>query len=93
MRAIEHRVGVVRGANGGISFFVDPVGRIHRPLSLFEEGVNIEEVRTTALTTFYTRYGDLLGNASAIGALILLISAIAVGRRKGPSLDRPRTLV
>jgi apolipoprotein N-acyltransferase len=94
MRAIEHRVGVVRGANGGISFFVDPVGRIHRPMSLFEEGVRIEEVRTTDLATFYTRYGDLLGNASVIGALILLISAIAVGRRKGtPSLDRLRTLV
>src|SRR5690606_20986289 len=29
MRALEHRVAVVRSANGGASFVVDPSGRVH----------------------------------------------------------------
>lgn len=77
MRAVENRVGVVRSANTGISLFVDPVGRVEERTRLFTEDVRIAEVRTTDVSTFYTRYGDLLGNASALGTfgLLLLLGA------------------
>jgi apolipoprotein N-acyltransferase len=89
MRAIENRVGVARSANTGISLFVDPVGRVYDPSPLFEEDVRVDEVFTSGIVTFYTRFGDLVGGASALVALLLLLSALR-GRR---SLDRPGGLV
>lgn len=80
MRAIENRMGVARSANTGISLFVDPVGRIHGPTPLFREEVRIGEVRTTDVVTFYTRYGDLVGNAAAIVALCLMLASIRAAR-------------
>jgi apolipoprotein N-acyltransferase len=95
MRAIENRMGVARSANTGISLFVDPVGRVHGATRLFVEGVAIEEVVTTDVITFYTRYGDLLGNAAAGATLLLLLWGVAVdrGRKVEPSLDPSPPLV
>lgn len=84
MRAIEGRVGVVRSANTGISFFVDPVGRRHEMTELFSEDARTHRVRTADVTTAYVRLGDVVGNASALvafGLLLLLMWA--------PSLDPP----
>ena len=97
MRAIENRVGVARAANTGISLYVDPLGRVYSPTGLFEEGVRIEEVHTTDELTFYTRYGDLVGNGAAIGALFIVLASMRLaGRGRGvrdlPSLD-PSTRV
>lgn len=85
MRAIENRVGVARAANTGISLFVDPVGRVHDRTALFEPDIRIGTVQTTDITTFYTRFGDLVGNGSAIAALVLLVASFRVGRRLDPS--------
>jgi apolipoprotein N-acyltransferase len=87
MRAIENRTGVARAANTGISLFIDPVGRVYNATQLFEADLRIDTVYTTDLMTFYTRFGDLLGNGSAIATLILLISAWSLNRRI-PPLDR-----
>jgi len=83
MRAIENRVGVARAANTGISMYVDPIGRVYNPTPLFEEATVIDEVYTTDVLTFYTRYGDLVGNGAAFAALLMALSLI-VAR---PSLD------
>lgn len=80
MRAIENRMGVARAANTGISLFVDPVGRIHDATPLFRREIRTATVITTDVTTFYTRYGDLAGNGSAMLA-VLLVGA-AWGRRR-----------
>jgi apolipoprotein N-acyltransferase len=74
MRAIENRVGIVRAANTGPSFFVDPVGRIRDRTGLFEEEVRAAPVFTTDGLTLYARFGDWAGTASAflLVALILL---------------------
>jgi len=82
MRAIENRVGVARSANTGISLFVDPIGRVHSPTRLFVEDVVIEEVLTTDVITFFTRYGDLVGNAAAAATLMLLLWGAANDRRR-----------
>ena len=84
MRAIENRMGVARSANTGISLFVDPIGRVSNPIGLFEADVSAAVVQTTDILTFYTRYGDLLGSGSALGAVLLVLASMRLAR---PSLD------
>ncbi len=81
MRAIENRMGVARAANTGISMFVDPIGRVYDATPLFQPDVRVSRVYTTDVITFYTRYGDLLGNGSAVAALLLVLIAWRLGRR------------
>ncbi len=91
MRAIENRIGVARSANTGFSLFVDPIGRIQDATRLFRADVRVTTVLSSDVTTFYTRHGDLLGRGAAAAALILVLSALWLGRRSitgvGRSLD------
>jgi apolipoprotein N-acyltransferase len=80
MRAIENRVGVARAANTGISMFIDPVGRVHDSTVLFQRDIRTAVVRTTDVVTFFTRYGDLVGNGSAAAALLLVLASARLGR-------------
>jgi apolipoprotein N-acyltransferase len=96
MRAIETRAGAVRAANEGFSFHVDPVGRVHGLADPREGGMlRVATIRTTDVTTFFVRYGDLLGPASALSVLLLalsgwLLSYRGAGGGRSPSLD-PRS--
>jgi apolipoprotein N-acyltransferase len=83
MRAIENRMGVARAANTGISLFIDPVGHVYNEAELFEADLRVDTVRTTDIITFYTRFGDLVGNGSALAALVLLVASFRLGRRGG----------
>jgi apolipoprotein N-acyltransferase len=64
-RAVENRIALVRSANGGMSLFIDPHGRItgqvqdqdQRDLSV--EGALTRAIVLSSQRTFYTRYGDL----------------------------------
>jgi hypothetical protein len=38
-------------------------------------------VRTTDGLTFYTRFGDLVGNGAAAAALILILASMRLARR------------
>lgn len=87
MRAIEGRVGVVRAANTGISFFVDPVGRKHEVTRLFTSDRRSYGVRSTELTTVYVRFGDVVGTVCALVAFGLALLTWA------PSLDPSRSRV
>ena len=87
MRAIENRMGVARAANTGISLFVDPVGRVYDATHLFQPAVEADDVYTTDVLTFYTRYGDLTGNGAAVAALVLVLASFRLGRRDERSLD------
>jgi apolipoprotein N-acyltransferase len=86
MRAIENRVGVARAANTGISLFVDPIGRVYNTTELFEADIRVDTVRTTDVITFYTRFGDLVGNGAAGAALLLMLASWRLARIS-PSLD------
>ena len=81
MRAIENRVGVARAANTGISLFVDPIGRVYNATELFEPDVHVDVVRTSDVTTLYTRLGDIVGNAAALTALCFVLVSAARQRR------------
>jgi apolipoprotein N-acyltransferase len=80
MRAIENRIGVVRVANTGFSFFVDPLGRVSDRTALFEPEVRSANVWSTAQPTMYTRVGDVAGWFSAI-SLVLLLGWVGWARR------------
>ncbi|MDX1493735.1 MAG: apolipoprotein N-acyltransferase [Longimicrobiales bacterium] len=87
MRAVEGRIGVVRSANTGISLFVDPVGRVHGETGLFTRAVAQGRVRTTDGPTLYVRTGDIVGSASAAGALALLLLGLGTRLKRASSLD------
>jgi apolipoprotein N-acyltransferase len=81
MRAIENRVGVVRAANTGISFYVDPLGRIYNATRLFEPDVRQDVVFTSDVLTLFTRMGDLAGVGCAAVALLLTLVSVLRERR------------
>jgi apolipoprotein N-acyltransferase len=72
LRAVEHRVAVVRAANTGVSALIAPTGEIVRSLPLFARGTLIGRVPLRSRETLYTRFGDWLAY------LALLVSAVAL---------------
>ena len=74
MRAIENRVGVVRSANTGFSFFVDPLGKVYGQLESSKSNMRRETVHTTSGLTFYARFGDLIGLVSFVGTILMLLN-------------------
>jgi apolipoprotein N-acyltransferase len=81
LRAVELRSWVVRGANTGISGFVDPTGRVAAELPVFEEGVVSAEVYAAGDAPFYARAGDL-------PVLLLLVAVVAASWLSGASRTR-----
>lgn len=75
MYAIEHRVGVARAANTGVSLFVDPRGRVHQQTELFQSEVLGATLHTTDVMTLYTRTGDVVGPLALVLTLVLLAGA------------------
>lgn len=79
MRAIEHRMGAVRSANGGASYVVDPSGRVSARLEPGPETrFTTEVVRSTSIVTLYTRTGDLAG----LGSVLLLMGFLVTTTRR-----------
>ena len=78
MRAIEQGRYLARAANTGISGFVDPYGRVVRKTALFEQSLEIADLRFIRHRTIYSRIGDLVAWLSlAFTAAVLL----ATGRK------------
>ncbi|MDZ7780302.1 MAG: apolipoprotein N-acyltransferase [Gemmatimonadota bacterium] len=75
MRAIEGRMGAARAANGGFTFFTDPVGRLHAASGPPGTGVAIATVRSTDTVTLFTRFGDVVGPLSVLAALAGVLGA------------------
>jgi apolipoprotein N-acyltransferase len=76
LRAVENRRTVVRATNGGMTCTIEPDGKITAILEPFTEGYLLQDVPVyDATTTLYTRWGDWLGQAALIAALLLLAAA------------------
>jgi apolipoprotein N-acyltransferase len=73
LRAVEHRVAVVRAANTGVSAVIAPTGEIRRSLPLYARGTLVERVPLRTRQTPYTRFGDWLAYLS------LAVSALGLG--------------
>ncbi len=88
-RAVEHRVPVARCANTGLTFFIDPYGRVLDPLPVF-----VDAIATAALPgggggrTPFTRTGDVAGPGIAIVAGALLLAAVVLARRPSAGAAR-----
>ena len=84
-RAIETRRGVVTCVNGGISAFVDPLGRT-RTLEVGGrrkqvEGLLLDRVVTSTVTSPYVRLGDAFAYACIAASAALLAGSVVSGRR------------
>jgi apolipoprotein N-acyltransferase len=58
LRAIETRRAVARCSNGGLTFFVDPFGRIYSPAP-GPESSTTDSIALSKTITFYTRHQNL----------------------------------
>jgi apolipoprotein N-acyltransferase len=79
LRAVEHRVGIARAANTGVSAFIEPSGRVSQALPLFERGVLRGAVPLRTGRTLYTRLGDWLAYGSL--GLSAAVFGLALSRR------------
>jgi len=83
LRAIEHRIPVVRSANSGISSIFDPYGRALVQTENMEQAVIEGAVPITAERSFYTFAGDWFPlSVSAVAAALCLYLLGGLERRR-----------
>ncbi|MDD5773223.1 MAG: apolipoprotein N-acyltransferase [bacterium] len=59
-RAVENQIYYVRAANSGLSFILDPAGRIIDTMPMKKEGFFVGKIHLkNDAKTFYTKYGDM----------------------------------
>ena len=79
LRAVEHRVAIVRAANTGVSAFISPTGQVLRRLDLGSRAVILDRLPLRTTETLYTRFGDWLAWLSAA----ITAGALAVCAARG----------
>jgi apolipoprotein N-acyltransferase len=87
-RAVEHRVGIARAVNTGMSGFIDPTGRLRDVLSVGEQGHRISSVVVDTRTTLYSRWGDWFAITCLAPALLMVVDAIQQRRRDRPAVTQ-----
>jgi len=71
VRAVENRRWVAQCANGGISFIIDPTGRVVDQTTMFTRGGLAGEVRSRSEQSFYSIHGDWFAEISLTLTLFL----------------------
>lgn len=79
-RAVENRTGLVRCANTGISFVVDPDGRIRAATPAFESRLLLESVQLQVRESAFTRRGNRFA--------LMMLWACALGCAGGAARSR-----
>lgn len=82
LRAIENRRSIARAANGGISAFIDPYGRI-----LFETGLFVQtqvsfRIPVTGYMSFYARHGDVFSKFCLLLGVLPVVASVGERMRK-----------
>lgn len=101
IRAIEHRLPVIRTTNSGISAFIDARGVLSPPggTAVGERAALSGEVRPGSGRTFYGRHGDLLHPFLLTPVLLASLAYVCILKRRrlkafagtgGRSVRRPR---
>jgi apolipoprotein N-acyltransferase len=72
-RAVENRCWFARSANTGLSYFVDPYGRVRADLPLYEAAALVGSVNLLDKYSPFTEYGDVAGRWSLLLALLALV--------------------
>ncbi|MCX7763049.1 MAG: apolipoprotein N-acyltransferase [Candidatus Kryptonium sp.] len=73
LRAVENRRSIVRCANGGISGFIDPYGRVQIKTRFNERTQIADVVKINDEKTFYTKYGDIIIYISGFAVFIVFV--------------------
>lgn len=81
-RAIENRRWIIRSTNGGISTFVDPLGRLHNETRLYSAANLKGEIQPRNEQTFYTKHGDLFALVCLFCSGLFIILSISTPLRK-----------
>lgn len=76
LRAIENRKWIVRCAQTGISCFIDPLGNVYDKIPINTEGTISREIIANRELTFYSKHGDIIGEA---GFYVSLASIVFFG--------------
>ncbi len=76
-RAAENRRWIVRCANGGISGFVDPVGRIHDATQMYTVAGLSREIQPNEELTFYAKHGDVFAQFCLFCSGVFLIISVS----------------
>lgn len=79
LRAIENRRWVVRCANGGISSFVDPMGRMFDQTQMYTEAYISHQIEPLKNKTFYSIHGDWIARICASITIFILLISIGYG--------------
>jgi len=72
LRAIEHRISIVRAAQTGISAMILPTGRIAKSIPLGEKGEIVYDAPIGLERTFYSKHGNVFALS------ILLLSSLGL---------------
>ena len=83
-RAIENGVTLVRQADNGLSFVVDPYGRVLAAVDHFTASERVMVAQVPAKGSVFTVYpyiGDLLAWLAAVGFVALAVWAVVRGRK------------
>jgi len=83
-RAVEHRIGIGRAANTGISMIIDRYGRIEKPTDLFVQATVVGDVDLRSGTTFYTRHGDYAASSCLLAGAAMVVAGALLRRRGSP---------
>ena len=75
-RAIENRRWVIQCANGGISCFIDPLGNVVQPTSMYTVATPVGEVKARDALTFYSEHGDVFAQAALWISIMILTAAV-----------------
>ncbi|MBS4028664.1 MAG: apolipoprotein N-acyltransferase [Ignavibacteriales bacterium] len=75
-RAVENRKWIVRSANGGVSCFIDPYGRMHNATDFNTRQVLFKEIELMKEKTFYSSHPDWFAIWCVIISALFLATAI-----------------
>ena len=72
-RAVENRVWMARAANSGLTYVVDPYGRIRESLPMNAVAALTGKVDLLTEYSFFTRHGDIAGQIALVTMLALMV--------------------
>jgi apolipoprotein N-acyltransferase len=82
LRAVEHGRPALMASTVGISAFVDPDGTVHDATPFNQSAVIVRELGLRTSRTMATELGEAPELALLAGAVVLLVTAIVIRRRK-----------
>ncbi len=83
LRSVENGVPMVRSANNGVSFIVDPYGRVLKKTRLFTQEILSGVVPQPLSSTPYRRLGDILLVFYPLGLLVGIVVRLRWLRKNG----------